>query len=319
MQRSKLKPWRLARRAGALFLLLGLLLRPALLRAKDTTPLEWNPAHARFRTSEVLFTGALTLQVASVVLFYPQPGANWHGGILFDDAVRDAVLLEDASARATAAQWSDRLYYGLLAYPFVDTTIAALGEHGSPDVATEMLAMNLEAYAFSGALALSAEKLGRVRPAERGCAGDAEYSPKCGNDVALNASFASGHTALAFTSAGLTCAHHQHLPLYGGGAPDLAACLVALSAASATGALRVMSDNHYTSDVLIGMGIGLFGGYGLPTLLHYGSGSGGRAGGDSFDSFLPVIRVGKGAQAIAGVLAPRVGPDSAEMMWVGAF
>jgi membrane-associated phospholipid phosphatase len=193
--------------------------------------------------------------------------------------------------------------------------IAAWGEHGSSDVATEMLAMNLEAYAFSGALALSAEKLGRVRPAERGCEGDAEYSPKCGNDAALNSSFASGHTALAFTSAGLTCAHHQHLPLYGGGARDLAACLVALSAASATGVLRVMSDNHYTSDVLIGMGIGLFGGYGLPTLLHYGSAS----DDDSFDSFLPVIRVGKGAEAVAGVLAPRVGPDSAELILVGAF
>ncbi len=316
MQPSTFKCWRISRRISSLLALLGLLSWPALLRAADSA-LQWNPAHARFRTSESVVTGALALQAASVVLLYPQPAANWRGGILFDDAIRDAVLLEGTGARASAARWSDNLYYGLLAYPLlVDTAIVTWGAHGSTDVANEMLAMNLEAYAFSGAIALTAEKIGRVRPAERGCREDATYSPKCGNDVALNASFASGHTALAFTSAGLTCAHHQHLPLYGGGAPDLAACLVALSAASATGVLRVMSDNHYTSDVLIGMGIGLFGGYGLPTLLHYGPGS---AAGDSFESVLPIIRMGKGAQAIAGVLAPRVGPNEAGLMLVGAF
>jgi hypothetical protein len=32
-------------------------------------------------------------------------------------------------------------------------------------------------------------------------------------------SFISGHTLMAFTGAGLICAHHSHLPLYGGGVP----------------------------------------------------------------------------------------------------
>jgi len=74
--------------------------------------------------------------------------------------------------------------------------------------------------------------------------------------------------------AGLTCAHHRHLPLYGGGWPDVAICVATLAAASSTAVLRVMSDRHYSSDALLGVGIGLASGWGLPEWLHYGAGDG---------------------------------------------
>ena len=213
------------------------------------------------------------------------------GGILFDDAVRDAILLGSRDSRNTAAVVSDDIYYALAAYPLlVDTAIVTWGIHGASDVAFQMMLINFESYALTGALALTAEKLGRVRPMGRECANDPNYDGKCGNQGNLNASFLSGHTTIAFAGAGLMCAHHTHLPLYGGRVADILACATGLAAATTAGVLRVMSDNHYASDVLLGSGVGLFGGYVWPMLWHYGFGSKGTG----FASFLPHIHARHG-------------------------
>jgi membrane-associated phospholipid phosphatase len=260
-----------ARAVATAALGLGALLSSAPADAREPE-VEWNPAWPRFRKAEIALTGGLTLQVAANLFLYPSPQRNWTGGILFDDAVRDALVLNSRSARRTASDVSDYIYYGLATLPLVlDAGIVAGGVHGSGDVAVQMLAMDLEAYALSGAIAMSAEKIGRVRPVDRGCQKDPEYSGRCGDDKQLNVSFMSGHTTVAFTGAGLTCAHHRYLPLYGGGAPDVMACVVALTAATTAGVLRVSSDSHYVTDVLLGAGVGLFAGYGMPVLLHYGA------------------------------------------------
>jgi hypothetical protein len=194
---------------------------------------------------------------------------------LFDDAVRDALVLDSRSARARAAGLSTLPYWGMFAFPLlVDTALVTAGIHGANDVALEMLAINLQSFAISGGVALTFQKLGRVRPSEDGCRDDPDYAPKCDSPVDLNQSFMSGHTAIAMTGAGLTCAHHRHLPLYGGGWPDVAICVATLAFASSTGVLRILSDDHYASDVLLGMGLGLASGWGLPEWLHYDSGDG---------------------------------------------
>jgi membrane-associated phospholipid phosphatase len=276
----------------------------------------WNEAWPRFRTSEAVVTGAMLLPIAGALFLYPSPGANLHGGFLFDDAVRDALVADSRAGRDRAATWSNLPYFGLLAYPLlVDTALVTWGVHGAGDVALEMLAMNLESYAIAGGIALTFQKLGRVRPAEKGCKTDPDYSPKCDNPVALNQSFLSGHTALAFTGAGLICSHHRHLPLYGGGAPDLAICLLSLATASATGVLRLMSDNHYASDVLLGVGVGLVSGYGLPEWLHYagsGKGESQRAGG-----FLPTFH--PAGSTLTAVLAPQVSAGYAGVSLLGGY
>src|SRR6185369_8075255 len=83
------------------------------------------------------------------------------------------------------------------------------------------------------------------------------------------AGFPSGHAVSAFTAAGLSCVHHAHLPLYGGGLPDALACAAALTVASGVGVVRIMGDRHYVSDVIVGAAIGFLVGFGLPSLLHY--------------------------------------------------
>src|SRR5207253_5621614 len=59
------------------------------------------------------------------------------------------------------------------------------------------------------------------------------------SDVCSSDLFYSGHAAATATSAGLTCAHHQHLPLYGGGLADLVPCLVMSGVSIVTGISRI--------------------------------------------------------------------------------
>jgi hypothetical protein len=265
----------------------------------------WNDEWPRFRTAEAIVTGGMLLPIAGALFLYPRPGANLHGGWFFDDRVRDALVLESRSARQRAASWSDVPYFGMLAFPLlIDTALVTWGAHGSVDVASEMLAMNLESYAISGAIALSFQKLGRVRPAEKGCRTDPNYASKCDDPVSLNQSFVSGHTAIAFTGAGLTCAHHRRLPLYGGGWPDIAICVAALAAASANGVLRIMSDDHYASDILLGMGVGLVSGWWLPEWLHYGAGEGEAR---RSSGLLPTF----GGDGWSALVAPQIGAGMA--------
>jgi hypothetical protein len=312
---SRRAPLGLAARAlVASSLALALLLSSAPVRAMESE-VAWNPSWPRFRKAEVAFTGGLTLQVAAALFLYPTPKRNWEGGILFDDVVRDALVLRSREARNTASQVSDYLYYGLAVLPMaLDAGIVAAGVHGSGDVAGQMLAMDLESYALAGAIAMSAEKLGRVRPVDRGCQKDPNYSGRCGNDAQLNVSFMSGHTTIAFTGAGLTCAHHRHLPLYGGGAPDVMACAVALAAATTAGTLRVASDSHYATDVLLGAGVGLFAGYGLPELLHY---RGSRSGAPRRPSVLPTFRSSHGE--VTAVVAPSFASGRVGLVLAGSF
>jgi membrane-associated phospholipid phosphatase len=283
----------------------------------DSEDVEWNPEWPRFRASEALVSSVLGTQALTALLLYPAPELTWRGANLFDDAVRGAWRLRDRDARESARAVSDPLYYALAVYPFmVDTALVTWGMHGSGDVALEMLAMNAESYALTGALALTAQKLGRLRPAGLDCRADPDYSPKCGDARALSESFFSGHTAVAFTSAGLTCAHHQHLPLYGGGAADVAACLVGLTAASAEGALRIATDDHYASDVLLGAFVGLVSGYVLPSWLHYGFRNGDTK---ETTTWLPTFRSELGGAPFAAIVTPELDPRYAGVTFVGAY
>ena len=279
---------------------------------KPGAPLEWNDHWPRFRPAEIAFTAGLTLNVAMALFLYPDPKNNWDGPILLDKPLRDLLTLQDRDARNVAASVSDGIYYALAAFPMLDTVIVAGAVHRNTDLTVQMLAINLESYALGGAVALSAEKAGRRRPMARTCEEDPGYDKKCGNEANLNSSFLSGHTTIGFVGAGLLCAHHLNVPLYGGGAPDTATCIAGMSAAITGGVLRVMSDNHYASDVVLGAGVGVAAGYLMPVLLHYG-----RSGGVRRESFLPHFSIpAAGAYA---VVAPMAGPTQGGVSLSGAF
>lgn len=238
----------------------------------DDAPLAWRSSWGEVGAAEY-FTTIAAGGAAFVSHFTPSAKAHW-GGNALDDAVRSVVRLKSPDARVAIRTAGDVVFFGLMAYPVVvDGLIAALPR--DPKVAGQTIAIDLESLAIGALMSNVLEgTLGRERPFVRGCRLNTPGTEKdCeSSESELSQSMPSGHTLIAFTSAGLICAHHLNLPLYGGGAPDIAACGVGLATASFSGLARMMADRHYFTDVLAGAGLGLAAGLGLPYLLHYGQG-----------------------------------------------
>ena len=309
----------MARPISALLVVLAFLLVAPDVRAETPTPTKkgdpvvWKEEWPRFRPAEVAFTGGMALNVAMALFLYPAPKNNWDGPILFDKPVRNLLTLKGRDARNIAASTSDGIYFALAGFPIIDTVVVASAIHRNGDLTVQMLAIDLESYALGGAIAMGAEKAGRRRPMARVCESDPGYDKKCGNPDNLNSGFLSGHTTIGFVGAGLLCAHHLNVPLYGGGPADTATCIAGMSAAVVGGVLRLSSDNHYATDVILGAGAGVAAGYLMPVLLHYG-----RSGGDKRPtSLLPSFSIPKaGAYA---VVAPTFGSNEGGLSLTGAF
>jgi membrane-associated phospholipid phosphatase len=174
------------------------------------------------------------------------------------------------AAVASDYAWLVAQWYGQVVDVFF---VSYLFDDFNFDVAWQLSMLNAEAMSLGFIFTRGSHRLvARARPVREGCendSGDAELCPFRGT----HASFPSGHTSMSFVGAGLTCAHHQYLPIYGSRIGDAAACGANIALAGASGALRLISDRHWLSDVLIGAVFGFAVGYGLPVLLHYGYGS----------------------------------------------
>jgi membrane-associated phospholipid phosphatase len=271
--------------------------------AQESEPpqLAWQASWPRIRVEEYVATATLLTAVGVAFFALPQREDVWRGGILFDDALRERVVLGNGSDRRIAGWVGDGFYYGLFAYPVViDVGIAALAFHRSPDVAWQMLVIDAEAFAVVGLISTFTQRLvGRNRPFVEHCASDPNYDDECDDPANRSQSFISGHTAIAFTGAGLVCVHHAHLPLYGGGAPDLLACPAAVLGATTVAISRVIGDRHHPSDALIAASLGMAAGYLLPELLHY--------------EFETPVAGWRGPRASALVM-PAVSPDGGGLM-----
>ena len=67
----------------------------------------------------------------------------------------------------------------------------------------------------------------------------------------------------------MACVHHRQLDLYGDETSDAIACAVPLGLAAGVALLRIVADQHYATDVLVGAAVGALSGLGLGLLLHY--------------------------------------------------
>jgi hypothetical protein len=248
---------------------------------------EWSPDWPRVRPWEVASAAVLTIGDTLFEVYVPISSTRWRGGILFDDWARSVFYGSSLSAQSTASTVSDILYKGGTLAPFVvDVYLVTLSIHGNVDVAWQLLVMDLQSLSLAGLISLSAEHLvGRARPYTDQCGTDGYTHDGSGSLLANqcgtpndNRSFFSGHVTSVATMAGLTCAHHQHIPLYGGGFADLAPCLTMMAAAAATGVLRLTYDEHWATDVVTAWGVGAVVGYVLPSVLHYGFGDGHAVG-----------------------------------------
>jgi membrane-associated phospholipid phosphatase len=254
---------------------------------------EWNPRWAKFRTWEFVLTAAQG--VAALAAQGIPGGPRWtqHNG--FDDAARTALRAHSLEGARTARDISDAGLVLLVNQRLVDDVFVAWWYHGKGSVAWQMSLIDAETLSFATAVnSIVAGAVGRQRPyAETTCNRPIEKQTANCTGANRYRSFFSGHTTASFTLAGLTCMHHAYLPLYQNRVADGAACAVTMTAAATVGMMRVVSDQHYLSDVLVGAAFGTASGLGLPWLLHY------RGGGAVEESDAP-----KKAPAITATVLP---------------
>jgi len=237
--------------------------------ADDGERLEWSPRFTRFSSAQYGLSMALAGGVLASNAFLEASGPGWRGSNALDSEARLVLAAPSAQGRNAAGAVSDYLMYGLLAYPFVvDSLLVAGVGHGNYDVSFQMAMIGMQAVLTAKLVSsLSKGLVGRARPDSEGCTSGDELG--CGT---YNESFISGHTTTAFVGAGLMCAQHENLPLYGDGPWGAVACGASLVAASAVGTLRIVADRHNMTDVLGGALVGLGAGYFLPNLLNYNFG-----------------------------------------------
>jgi membrane-associated phospholipid phosphatase len=231
-------------------------------------PLVWqSPRFSSLDWVVSLAGGGITLITAIVP---PRAHHSLGGGILFDNSVRNALRAHTLANRYIFRDASDVGISLMVSWPLVaDSLTAAWWYRGSRDVAEQTALIDLEAFAISGALqGVTNTLVSRERP----------YGPDCGSPQ-LPAdstdcsgpthyrSFFSGHATIGFTGAALICMHHFENDLIG--PPwDALSCVGGYAVAATTATFRVVSDQHYASDVLTGALVGTLVGYGVPWL-HY--------------------------------------------------
>ena len=235
----------------------------------DRNELAWNAAWPTFRPAEYVVTA--TAGTAALLAFFALPmreEPRWTGGILFEDAARDALRVRSPAARDLVRTLSDVTALSTLIWTVgIDSLLVPLARR-SGSVAWQLTLIDAESFALSTLVTTTMYKtIGRARPSYADCLRDPSFDPLCNSG--RTASFPSGHTNMAFTAAGVSCAHHMHIALYGGGFPDGLACGGTIAMASATAAFRVLGDRHYVSDVIVGGAIGFGTGFAVPMLLHY--------------------------------------------------
>lgn len=241
--------------------------------------LVWKDEWRRVGWEDGVVTGSLVLGNFAVGFLWPEPRPEHAGGgVLFDDAAVELFSGRDPDLRNFAQAASNWLWYGLELYPLViDAGLVTLIGHQNPDVALQLGIISFNSLAFTGLLTQTAHRLiARDRPIRRDCIEGEDSPAQCeaGNRYA---SFWSGHTAFAFTGAGLVCAHHRQLDLYGSETAGTVACATTLTLATLTGVFRMVNDKHYATDIIVAAGVGLFNGYLLPTWIYYSGDSKKRA------------------------------------------
>lgn len=235
---------------------------------RDHHRLKWR--WHRFTAAEYVLTGVLAATYLTIEFGVKPPSeANWRGGILFDDDVRDAMVANSRAGRDRAAIASDIFTVAPQLIAAFDTVVVPLAfDDWNFDVAAQMGIIDIQTVAIIGLFSRIGHRfIARERPDVEPCRSDREYNGLCLRGAL--ASFPSGHTASAFGGAGLVCAHHAHLPLYGGGIQDVLVCVAASAMATTAGVLRLTSDRHYASDVLVGAAFGVGAGFALPYFVHY--------------------------------------------------
>ncbi|MBK7585600.1 MAG: phosphatase PAP2 family protein [Myxococcales bacterium] len=281
---------------------------PTVPSSRSAIGLHWHDQWRRVGYAEAITIGVATSVTVAHYLVKPEGEPHWSSPILYDKVARDQLRFGSRSGRANAATVSDALIVGSLVAPvLVDNVLVTWVGHQSPDVAWQMAVINAQAYSLTLSLnAVSKRFVARERPYVRECRDNRYYSVSCDSPEQYQ-SFYSGHAAFTATGAGLTCAHHTQLALYGSPLLDGGACVLAIGLTTATGMLRISSDSHWASDVLVGHLMGYASGYLMPSLLYYRK------------LRLSAAEPHPAAEPVQTAIIPFVSNESAELRMIGMF
>jgi membrane-associated phospholipid phosphatase len=237
-------------------------------------PLVWKDEWPRFRSWEYVVTG-VAAAVSFATLAIPPPATKWSSLNAFDEKARLALRFPDQDDRDVAKDTSDLLLTLLINQLFLDTLVVTWWWRGQGSIAWQINMINLEAIALNGMFhGLTSVFAGRERPYFGVCTGPEEDQLRDCRGSKRYRSFFSGHTSTSFVAAGLMCSHHIAMPLYGGGAAEAGiVCVGGFASAATVGLMRVMSDQHYMSDVVSGAAVGTLFGLGVPWIFHYRGGA----------------------------------------------
>ncbi len=220
---------------------------------------------------------ALTMfAVGGLAVYVPlgqfrEPPLHWTGPILFDTPVRNLFRGKTDSERSTADKISWVLFMAQAAYPVVVDVPYAWAKYGGR-AAWDLLWQDGTALTLASLFDLTfRDVVGRARPQTDDClASGANNCLTLGTEVTR--SFPGGHVAISTTAAVLTCTQHLGLHLYGG--PwDAITCASGIAVDGAVGALRLVADAHYATDILAGYALGVLIGWGIPLLVRVHQGS----------------------------------------------
>jgi membrane-associated phospholipid phosphatase len=244
---------------------------PSLPERGEGSPRHWDRSWRKFGVMNYVLTGVSIAGSASSS-FFPVPAEPWTRTNELDEWGRRAISVASYESGQWAQDTSDLLLSLNMSFPLlVDSLVVSYWYRRSPVVAGQTALIAVEAMALGSMLqGVSAGAFARERPYGRDCGTKVDADlPECTSNVRYR-SFFSGHTTLAFASAGVTCTNHAVHDLFGDPFADAVTCGATLATAGAVGMLRIVAQKHYVTDVLTGAAVGTASGLGIPWLLHYG-------------------------------------------------
>jgi membrane-associated phospholipid phosphatase len=231
----------------------------------------WNDNYREFQPWQygTLLAGAASLTVALFVEDDPEE-PRWTGAGPFDRFFESRIGADRRDVQRRYRIASDVLYGVTTPLPVVlDGALMLPIIRKSPEVAAQVLLIDLQSFAFTSLVYFGTRALTqRARPELSECI-DELGEENCDYVRSANHSFISGHTAFAFTGAGLICTHQRYLDIYRSERAGRALCGASMAAATVAASFRIVANRHWASDVLAGAAVGLFSGLALPRLLHF--------------------------------------------------
>jgi hypothetical protein len=244
---------------------------PAFPERGEGSPREWDPRWQKFGLANYLLTGVgLAVNIASSAI--PEAPDRWRSQNSLDEWGRRNLGYDDYESGRWARDLSDVLTSLNMAYPvLIDALVVTYWYRQSPELAEQMALISAEAAAVAALLQGPVSGFtSRERPYGRDCGTKIPADLDDCAQVKRYRSFFSGHTSMAFATAGVTCSHHLTHRVFGDAAADGIACGAAMLSAGTVGAMRIVGRQHYVTDVLAGAAIGTLSGIGVPWLFHYG-------------------------------------------------